>query len=54
MTARQSEKMPVPETVSPQLERDEPPVTPPMMRPAVYDSDAQAGDFDDDGFFVDE
>ncbi|CAM1502267.1 Fc.00g042510.m01.CDS01 [Cosmosporella sp. VM-42] len=30
--------------------RDEP-VTPPMMRPSVYDSDAQPGDFDDNDFF---
>jgi hypothetical protein len=29
-------------------------MTPPMMRGAVYDSDAQPGDFDDDGFFEDE
>ncbi|KAK4229048.1 hypothetical protein QBC38DRAFT_508536 [Podospora fimiseda] len=27
------------------------PVTPPMMRPTTYDSDAQIEDFDDDGFF---
>ncbi|KAK0615774.1 hypothetical protein B0T17DRAFT_497144 [Bombardia bombarda] len=27
------------------------PVTPPMMRPSAYDSDAQAEDFDDAGFF---
>ncbi|KAH7157534.1 hypothetical protein B0J13DRAFT_650102 [Dactylonectria estremocensis] len=27
------------------------PMTPPMMRPSVYDSDAQPGDFDDNDFF---
>lgn len=30
------------------------PVTPPMMRPTAYDSDAQVEDFDDDGFFDEE
>ncbi|KAK0717090.1 hypothetical protein B0T26DRAFT_675454 [Lasiosphaeria miniovina] len=29
------------------------PVTPPMMRPSAYDTDAQAEDFDDAGFFDD-
>jgi len=29
------------------------PVTPPMMRPSAYDSDAQAEDFDNTGFFDD-
>lgn len=53
-TSRRPEKLHAEEPSSPrQLERDEP-RTPPMMRPAVYDSDAQPGDFDDDGFFEDE
>jgi hypothetical protein len=30
------------------------PITPPMMRSSAYDSDAQAGDFDDTGFFDDD
>jgi chromosome segregation ATPase len=30
------------------------PVTPPMMRPSAYDSDAHAEDFDDAGFFEDD
>lgn len=29
------------------------PVTPPMMSTKIYDDDAQAGDFDDAGFFED-
>lgn len=53
MTQRQAEKMPAQGVTSPQ-EEQEPPQTPPMMRTAAYDSDAQSGDFDDDGFFVDE
>ena len=54
-TSRRAEKMPAqPEASSPQPEESEAPMTPPMMGSAVYDSDAQAGDFDDDGFFVDE
>ncbi|KAL1836658.1 hypothetical protein VTJ49DRAFT_4808 [Mycothermus thermophilus] len=33
------------------LLRSSGPVTPPMMRPSVYDEDAQVEDFDDTGFF---
>lgn len=48
----QANKFPahVEDTIPRQEERDEP-MTPPMMRPTGYDSDAQAGDFDDDDFF---
>ncbi|KAL2269524.1 hypothetical protein VTJ83DRAFT_1708 [Remersonia thermophila] len=35
------------------LLRSNGPVTPPMMRPSVYDDDAQVEDFDDTGFFED-
>ena len=51
---RRAEKMPAEEPASPRRDMHEEPMTPPMMRGAVYDSDAQPGDFDDDGFFEDE
>lgn len=56
VSSRTAEKAPAQEqALSPQLPAsEEPPMTPPMMRPAVYDSDAQPADFDDDGFFEDE
>jgi hypothetical protein len=43
--SRRQEKMPA---------RDGPPATPPMMRKASYDQDAQAGDFSDAGFYDDD
>ena len=45
---RQGKMTAVPGT---QPELDEEPMTPPMMRRSGYDSDAQAGDFDDHDFF---
>lgn len=51
---RRAEKTPTEDPVSPRQQERDVPMTPPMMRPTVYDSDAQPGDFDDDGFFEDE
>ncbi|KAK4130120.1 hypothetical protein BT67DRAFT_391952 [Trichocladium antarcticum] len=44
----------VQETPSPPRRAHTVPVTPPMMRSSAYDSDAQAEDFDDAGFFEDD
>lgn len=54
-TSRRAEKMPAQDTTPPprRPEREEP-STPPMMGTNAYDSDAQPGDFDDDGFFEEE
>ncbi|KAI2470110.1 hypothetical protein F4781DRAFT_421510 [Annulohypoxylon bovei var. microspora] len=52
MTSRQAEKMPTISTPPRQQERRQP-VTPPMMRPGAYDSDARVEDFDDASFFDD-
>ncbi|KAK1758504.1 hypothetical protein QBC47DRAFT_441212 [Echria macrotheca] len=50
-SSRQESKMAVRDTPPRRAPR---PVTPPMMRPSAYDSDAQAAeDFDDAGFFDD-
>ncbi|KAF4124778.1 DNA repair exonuclease SbcCD ATPase subunit, partial [Geosmithia morbida] len=55
VTTRAAEKVPAAlEPASPQLPESEEPMTPPMMRPAVYDLDAQPAEFDEDGFFEDE
>ena len=49
-SSRQEGKMPIRDTPP----RRAAPMTPPMMRPSAYDSDAQAAeDFDDAGFFDD-
>ena len=48
-TARQEGNMPIGGSPG----RSSGPMTPPMMRPSVYDSDAQVEDFDDAGFFDD-
>jgi len=50
MSSRQG-KMPVQST--PPRRTLASPLTPPMMRPSAYDSDAQAEDFDEAGFFDD-
>lgn len=55
LTSKQAEKQPLggtpPRRTVPTLPG---PVTPPMMRSSAYDSDAQAEDFDDAGFFEDD
>jgi len=52
MSSKQEGKMPVRDT--PPRRTLVSPMTPPMMRPSAYDSDAQAAeDFDDAGFFDD-
>jgi uncharacterized protein (UPF0335 family) len=51
--SRARDKMPAVDVPQGSEEELTEPMTPPMMRPAVYDSDAQPGDFDDDGFFED-
>ena len=55
LTPRQAEKQPVVVAGTPSRRRvsGQQPVTPPMMRPSAYDSDAQAEDFDSAGFFDD-
>ncbi|ORY67403.1 uncharacterized protein BCR38DRAFT_337123 [Pseudomassariella vexata] len=55
MTSRQADKMPMAATPPPpRLSEYREPVTPPMMRQGVYDSDAPPiEDFDDAGFFDD-
>ncbi|KAM7208847.1 hypothetical protein V8F20_000725 [Naviculisporaceae sp. PSN 640] len=50
LSTRQEGKMPV--QASPPRHSSGP-MTPPMMRPSVYDADAQVEDFDDAGFFDD-
>lgn len=50
LSTRQEGKMPA--HASPPR-RSSGPMTPPMMRPSVYDTDAQVEDFDDAGFFDD-
>lgn len=53
--SRRSEKMPAKDTTPPPRHPErEDPSTPPMMGTNAYDSDAQPGDFDDDGFFEEE
>ncbi|KAI5860694.1 hypothetical protein GGS23DRAFT_599213 [Durotheca rogersii] len=52
ITSRQAEKMPGTTTPPQQLNRRQP-VTPPMMRPGAYDSDARVEEFDDASFFDD-
>ncbi|KAK3363563.1 hypothetical protein B0T25DRAFT_47561 [Lasiosphaeria hispida] len=51
VSSRQEDKMPIHDT--PPRRALAGPVTPPMMRSSAYDSDAQAEDFDDAGFFED-
>ncbi|KAM7187934.1 hypothetical protein V8F33_010966 [Rhypophila sp. PSN 637] len=50
MSTTQEGKMPA---LSSPPRRSAGPMTPPMMRPSVYDQDAEVGDFDDAGFFDD-
>ncbi|KAK0729758.1 hypothetical protein B0H67DRAFT_476863, partial [Lasiosphaeris hirsuta] len=52
VSSRQEDKMPIHDT--PPRRAPAGPVTPPMMRSSAYDSDAQAEDFDDAGFFEDD
>ncbi|EEY15577.1 conserved hypothetical protein [Verticillium alfalfae VaMs.102] len=55
VTAKQAQKMPQTslqgETTPPRRLSQSHPATPPMMQPSSYDSDAHAGDFDDNDFF---
>ncbi|KAF3019763.1 hypothetical protein E8E14_011016 [Neopestalotiopsis sp. 37M] len=54
LTARQSEKLPMPGTPPRRMPDPEEPVTPPMAGPSGYDIDAShIEDFDDAGFFDD-
>jgi hypothetical protein len=53
ISSRRAEKLPAVTTPPRHVEQAQP-VTPPMMERSGYDSDANPGDFDDHGFFVDD